>query len=165
MALIIEDGSIVDNANSFVAAVELAAYATLRGVTITADTAKQESLLILAMDYIFNSEPNMKGERVTQGQLLPYPRVDVSFHGFYINNNTIPVQLKNAQIELAIQAGASDILISETTSNLASFNVDGVYSESYFSGGSYSTVRTDKADAYLDVLMINGGSNNILQRI
>ena len=68
-------------------------------------------------------------------------------------------------MELAIQAGSSDILISATIDNLASFNVDGVYSESYFSGGSWSSVRTDKADAYLGVLMVNGGRNNLITRM
>ena len=165
MALIIEDGSIVANANSFVTAVELAAYAALRGVTISGVTATQESLLILAMDYIKGRESNMKGHRVTQAQELPYPRYEVSYHGFYLASNTIPSQLKNAQIELAIQAGNSELLISETTTNLESFNVDGVYSESYFNGGAWSTVRTDKADAYLDVLMQNGNSYNILTRV
>jgi hypothetical protein len=163
--LVIEDGTIVAHANSFVTDAEFKSHANIRNVAIPATQPDREALLILAMDYIRDTEPRMKGERVTQGQLLSFPRIDVSFHGFFINSDTIPEQLKSAQIELAIQAFKSDLLISETTNNLQSFSVDGVYSESYYQGGTYPSVRTDKADAYLNVLMINGGRNNILQRI
>jgi hypothetical protein len=165
VALIIEDGSIVDGANSFVTAAQMAAYAALREITIPAATATQEAHLILAMDYIIGREQRMKGQRVTEAQPLPYPRYNVRFNGYYITGTHIPIELKNAQIELAIQVGNSELLISETTNNLASFNVDGVYSESYFTGGSWSSVRTDKADAYLNVLMINNGANNMMIRV
>ena len=130
MALIIEDGSIVSGANSFVTAAEMVAYASLRGVTIPASTTTQEQQLILS-----------------------------------IEDHEIPSELKNAQIELAIQVGNSELLISETTNNTQSISLDGVVSKSFFSGGSYSTVRTDKADGYLDKLMLNNGSNNMLTRV
>jgi hypothetical protein len=165
VALIIENGSIVDNANSFVTAAEMVAYAALRGVTITADTTTQEQHIILAMDYLVSREQSMKGTRVSDLQELPYPRFNVRYNGYYITGSEIPKELKNAQIELAIQLGSTELLISEKTDNIASFNVEGVYSESYFSGGSYSTIRTDKADAYLDVLMNNNGNNNLVTRM
>ena len=165
MALIIEDGSIVSGANSFVTAADMVAYAALRGVTIPASATTQEQQIILAMDYIISREQSMKGQRVTELQDLPYPRYNVRFNGYYITASTIPSELKNAQIELAIQVGNSELLISETTNNTQSISLDGVVSKSFFSGGSYSTIRTDKADAYLDVLMLNNGSNNMLTRV
>jgi hypothetical protein len=165
VALIIEDGSIVANANSFVTAAEMVAYAALRGVTIPADTTTQEQQIILAMDYLIDREQGMKGTRVSELQELPYPRFNVRFNGYYITGAEIPKELKNAQIELAIQVGNSELLISKTTDNVQSVSLDGVISKSYFSGGSWSTVRTDKADAFLDVLLNNGGRNNLLTRI
>lgn len=163
--LIIEDGSIVANSNSFVTDAELKAYANIRNATVPATQPDREALLILAMDYLTGREQSMKGTRVSDLQELPYPRFNVRYNGYYIQDSEIPKELKNAQMELAIQAGSSDILISATIDNLASFNVDGVYSESYFSGGSWSSVRTDKADAYLGVLMVNGGRNNLITRM
>ena len=65
MALIIENGSIVDNANSFVTAAEMVAYAALRGVTITADTTTQEQQIILAMDYLVSREQSMQHRATT----------------------------------------------------------------------------------------------------
>tara|TARA_R110002126_G_scaffold135648_2_gene279966 strand:+ start:73 stop:570 length:498 start_codon:yes stop_codon:yes gene_type:complete len=165
MALIIEDGSIVANANSFVTADEMVTYAALRGVTIPADTTTQEQQIILAMDYLTDREQGMKGTRVSELQELPYPRFNVRFNGYYITGAEIPKELKSAQIELAIQVGGSDLLISKTTDNVQSVSLDGVISKSYFSGGSWSTVRTDKADAFLDVLLNNGGRANLLTRI
>jgi hypothetical protein len=165
VALIIENGSIVDNANSFVTAAEMVAYAALRGVTITADTTTQEQQIILAMDYLVSREQSMKGTRVSDLQELPYPRFNVRYNGYYITGSEIPKELKNAQIELAIQLGSTELLLIEKTDNVQSISLDGVISKSFFSGGSYSTIRTDKADAYLDVLMNNNGSNNLITRM
>jgi hypothetical protein len=165
VALIIENGSIVDNANSFVTAAEMVAYAALRGVTITADTTTQEQQIILAMDYLVSREQSMKGTRVSDLQELPYPRFNVRYNGYYITGSEIPKELKNAQIELAIQLGSTELLLSEKTDNVQSISLDGVISKSFFSGGSYSTIRTDKADAYLDVLMNNNGNNNLITRM
>ena len=165
MALIIEDGSIVPNANSFVTAAEMIAYAALRGVTIPADTTTQEQQLILAMDYLTGREQSMRGTRVSDLQELPYPRFNVRYNGYYIQDSEIPKELKNAQIELSIQVGNSELLISKTTDNVESISLDGVISKSFFNGGSWSTVRTGKADAYLDVLMVNGGRNNLVTRM
>ena len=94
-----------------------------------------------------------------------YPRSGVCAYGFNIASDSIPTSLKNAQMELAMQAGTSELLISGTVENLASFDVDGVYSESYFSGGSWAQVRTDRADAYLNSLSTNNGSSNIMVRV
>jgi hypothetical protein len=165
VALIIENGSIVDNANSFVTAAEMVAYAALRGVTITADTTTQEQQIILAMDYLVSREQSMKGTRVSDLQELPYPRFNVRYNGYYITGSEIPKELKNAQIELAIQLGSTELLLSEKTDNVQTISLDGVISKSFFSGGSYSTIRTDKADAYLNVLMNNNGSNNLVTRM
>lgn len=162
--LVIEDGSIVDNANSFAADSEFKSYADLRGFSIPSTQPERESLLILAMDYIFSVESKMQGHRVDKAQALPYPRYGVCANNFDVASNSIPPDLKMAQIELAVQAGESDILISEQSQSLASFSVDGVYSESYFSGGSWTQVRTDRADAYLNKFLVNGGSTNKLTR-
>ena len=68
-------------------------------------------------------------------------------------------------MELALQANDSGLLVTGDVQNLASFSVDGVYSESYFSGGNWTQVRTERADAYLNPLYKNGGSNNIMTRV
>ena len=162
--LIIEDGSVVADANSFVTDEEFKKYANLRCMDVPATQPERESLLILAMDYLFSVEPKMQGCRVSIDQELPYPRSGVCANCFNIPSDSIPKTLKNAQMELALQANTSDILISQSMQNVSKEKL-GELEVEYFSGGSWSTVRTDRADAYLNPLLSNGGSNNIMTRV
>ena len=162
MALIIETGAIVANANSFTTDAEFVAYAALRGLVIPATEVERDPLQIQAMDYIFGKEQKMKGIRVSATQELMYPRKGVTANNFAVASTTIPKELKNAQMELAAQAHASELLVTGTTQNVASFSLDGVVSESYFSGGSFERVRTDRADVYLNPLLKSNGSSNSL---
>jgi hypothetical protein len=163
--LVIEDGSIVADANSFATDAEFKAYSNIRNFDVPATQPGREALLVLAMDYLFSKEQEFKGGRVSAAQELPYPRRGVCANGFNIPSDAIPQSLKKAQMELAAQANESSLLISGTVQNLASFNVDGVYSESYFSGGNWEQVRTDRADAYLNSLLVNNGSSNLMIRV
>lgn len=155
MTLIIEDGSIVANANSFVTDAELVIYAAGRGLTIPATESDREPLLMRAMDYLAGVESDMQGVRISSEQVLSFPRNGVYINDFIVNSDTIPKELKNSQMELAIQANTDELLINDTVSNLSGFNVDGVYSESYFKGGSKSQIRTGRADVYLDLLLVD----------
>lgn len=161
--LIIEDGSIVANANSFSTDAEFKAYANIRCLSVPATEPERDALQILAMDYFFSKESRLQGSRISIDQELPYPREGVCANDFEIPSDSIPNSLKKGLMELALQAGTSDILISASITNLASFNVDGVYSESYFNGGAWETVRTDKANAYLNPLFKNGGASRLVR--
>ena len=163
--LVIEDGSVVVGANSFATDAEFKTYANIRNFDVPATQPDREALLVLAMDYLFSKENSFKGCRVSATQELVYPRSGVCTNGFNIASDAIPSSLKKAQMELAVQANESSLLISGTTQNLASFSVDGVYSETYFNGGNWEQVRTDRADTYLDPLLNNNGSNNVMTRV
>ena len=163
--LIIEDGSIVDNANSLTSDAEFKAYANLRCKSVPATQPAREALLILAMDYLFSIENRLSGCRVDATQLLPYPRVGVCVYGFTVDRTTIPVNSKSAQMELALQVQDSPLLITDTVNNLASFEVVGAYKEEYHNGGAWASVRTDAANAYLMPLMVNGGNTNETGRV
>ena len=152
MALIIEDGSVVADANSFVTDAELTAYALSRLATLPATEAERNALLILAMDFIFSKEDIMKGCRVSADQDLPYPRQYVCFNGFEISKTTIPSLLKQAQMEAAIASNTVSLLPTESTQNVQSTKVD-VLEISYFSGGSISSVNLQAVDAKLKPLL------------
>ena len=92
MAIIVEDGSIVADSNSFVSEVELSTYAINRGVTLSGDT---DSLLLKATDYL--ETLNYKGNRYTKDQSLQWPRSNVSIDGFSVDVDEIPEDLKTAQ--------------------------------------------------------------------
>lgn len=97
MSIVVEDGSLVLNANSYVSEAELSAYATARGITISGDT---EQLLIRAMDYL--ESQSFLGDKYTEEQALQWPRVNVVIDGYLVDADEIPKELKTSQIEIAL---------------------------------------------------------------
>lgn len=162
--LIVEDGTIVDDANTFATDEELKTYAALRCLPVPSTQPDREALLVKAMDYLFRKESSMQGSRVSQDQELPWPRYGVCARGFSVNSGSIPKDIKRAQMELALQANESDLLINENSKNIIKEKLD-VLEVEYASGGSWATVRTDRADAFMLPYMINGGNSNIMKRV
>jgi len=121
-------------------------------------------LQILAMDYLFSVEHKLKGGRTSYEQELPYPRIGVCANNRIYKSNEIPKAVKNAMMELAMQAHVSDLLINKTNQNIESEKVD-VIEVSYFSGGSWESVNTGRADAYLTAYYIGGGNTNEMGRV
>lgn len=103
MAIIVEDGSIVDGANSYVTEAELVAYASARGITLVGNT---EQLLIIAMDYIESLD--YKGIKRKEEQPLQWPRFDVVVDGYYLDIDEIPKLLKEGLMETAIATDAGN---------------------------------------------------------
>ena len=87
--LIIEDGSIVDNANSLTTDDEFKAYANIRDMAVPATEPARDALQILAMDYLFSVESKLSGCRVSIDQELPYPRFGACANGFNIPSDSI----------------------------------------------------------------------------
>ena len=108
MALIVEDGTGVANADTFATVAEAQAYATKRGLDMPADEADVEPLLIKAMDFIKSVEERFQGVRTFDDQLLPFPRMGVVLFGNHLPDTTIPDILKEAQCRLAFDAQSID---------------------------------------------------------
>ena len=90
----------------------------------------------------FNNEDKLQGYRVSpQIQTGMVPRNGMVAYEEYVNGNVIPQEFKTAQMltALAIQSGV-DTNAVQTDPDLASFSVDGVYSETYQSGAKALTV-------------------------
>lgn len=100
MSLIVEDGSIVANADSYVTLVEVRAYAEARGLTFPADDAEAEALVRRATDYAESMD--YAGVRVSAEQALSWPRAGVVVHGFEVAEDSIPAPLKKAICALAV---------------------------------------------------------------
>lgn len=110
MSLTIEDGTGVSGATSFATAAEARTFASARGVTLSAVDADVEVLLIKAGDYLLGMENRFQGFRSTNHQRLPFPRYDVYLPGGYsLNPYVIPDILKEAQIQLAMEAVNTDL--------------------------------------------------------
>lgn len=102
--LTVEDGSEVANANTYVDADDVAAYATLYGWTWSGTDAAKEQAILRAMIFIESFEPQLCGGRVTGSQALSWPReyVPDARGTAYLADNAIPSGVTNALNEAAI---------------------------------------------------------------
>ncbi len=111
MTLIVEDGSIVANANSYADLDYIKAYALARGATLSIDDAVIEQQVAIAMDYIEGKRNEYQGIKVDSTQSLQFPRDYLIIDGFDFDSTSIPKELKNALSQLIIeQTNGIDIL-------------------------------------------------------
>lgn len=117
MALVIEDGSIVEGANSFVTENEFEAFA--EGYTVPssfdAEFAAKE-----AIRFIMSIEGQMMGQRAAPLlQDLPYPRKNVTLYGEAFPEDAIPKTLKLAQLQLMLDVARGVPLFPDDTAEQA----------------------------------------------
>lgn len=102
MALIVEDGSIVANANSYVTRDELITYAASRGVVLANDDAT-DYMAVEAIDYMELFAAQFKGVMTDPvEQFLAWPRDGVVIGPVVVGKNTIPRKIKEAQCALVL---------------------------------------------------------------
>lgn len=112
MALIVEDGAIVADAESYITVADADAYFTARGnaawdALVTAD---KEAALRKATDYMTGRYGlRWKGVRVNELQALDWPRSGAYANGFLIDADVVPVAVQRACAELAVRASAADL--------------------------------------------------------
>lgn len=162
MALTIEDGSIVANADSYATVVQLRAFAAKRGATVPTPDADCEKILIKAMDYLATLEDSYKGVRVSATQALSWPREGVSINGFEFPANDIPQQLIDAQCSLAISAMTVDLLPTGTVGERGAVirQKVGSIERAFAEPSSYrSTPALRAANPFLGPLLKGGGSS------
>lgn len=104
MTITVEDGTGVENANSYVSVEQFKAWATARGYTYPADDTAIEPLLIKAMDYIESKESSFYGVKYEENQLLAWPRL------YYNASTGIPYELQVAQMAYANAAQTIELL-------------------------------------------------------
>ena len=108
MTIIVENGSNVANANSYITVATLRDYATARGVTLPADPAC-EPLLIKAVDYINSFRGRYQGTKTYSDQTMLFPRNGMTIDGETFPKDAIPQELKDAQAQAAIYAATTDL--------------------------------------------------------
>lgn len=103
MALVIEDGTQVTGANSYITVAEYTTWADARfggsRSTLPADTAAYEAVILRGMDYFESLD--FQGLLVDRTQPLQWPRSDAYIDGYDIDATTIPDEVKKAMYELA----------------------------------------------------------------
>lgn len=140
--LVIEDGSVVANANSFVTDDEFKAYADATNYDVPCTQPDREALLIKAYDHVSCTyEARMQGYRISQEQTGFFPRSNVYAYNFYVDADSIPQDVKKAQMMAALSIGDGvDVNAVKSDADLASFEVVGVYKESYQDGSSTPSI-------------------------
>ena len=101
MTLLIEDGTGVVGANSYLTVAELRAYAVLRGLTLPTVDSEVEALLVKACDYL--ELKSYIGDRASDEQGLSWPRTSI-YDPTWKYTDKIPTCLKTAQSLLAVEA-------------------------------------------------------------
>lgn len=96
MALVIEDGSVVANANSYITVAEFKAWADSRGITYGTDEAVEQAIL-RAMDWF--ERQFFIGNKANENQLLQWPRTEALIDGYYADATEIPKEVKVALYE------------------------------------------------------------------
>ena len=141
--IIVENGTVVAGANSYVSEAGLLDYATNRGVTLT---TALDVLIIKAMDYI--ESLSFIGDKHTEAQPLQWPRDEVYIDRYYIERETIPKELKNGvyTAALAIDAELDPLRIVERATKRE--KVDVIEVEYMDSAASETIVRTISAALY-----------------
>lgn len=110
MALIQEDGTGREDAQTYASAADLVAFAGLRGISVPSTEEGQEQLLIAAMDALEEFATRWKGERVSASQALAWPRMNVVIDGRDRPSNELPRELQYAQLQLALEAANADLM-------------------------------------------------------
>lgn len=169
MALIVEDGSIVENADTYVTRADAIAYALRRGVVLP-DTEATDIQIIKAMDYLAMFDTKWLGQQVNPAtQYLAWPRsgVFIGFSHVAFPSDDIPNQLIKAQCELVLQVNAG-IDLMPTVSASAAFvkreKVDVIeteYSEAIALALLNELPNMPLVDAYLSPLLDQGGGIRI----
>ena len=152
--------------DSYVTEAELAAYAAARGITIA---GAPSVLLTKAMDYLDTLEYQWQGARSVGGQALAWPRYPVYIFGSLIANTVIPQQLKNGQMQLAIEADTQELMPTTAVGGKGSVieeTVD-VISVKYAEGYNNSQPIFSAVNKILKPIMIPvaGGSNFAVTRL
>lgn len=158
MTIVVEDGSIVTGANSYVTEAEFIAYADARGVTIgTADDP--ETLLIKAVDYLESFSPRFKGDRVERDQPLSWPRSGAVIEEWEWSNGEIPRQVINAQLALAFEIhGGEDPFNPSTNMPVVMERVEGAVQVQYANPGtSFKVSKTQQSRTIINLLLKNSG--------
>lgn len=106
MALVIEDGSVVAGANSYVTLAEFKSWADSRDISYNADDNVVEAQILRAMDYF--ERLFFIGNKANENQPLQWPRTEALIDGYYADATEIPKEVKIALYEATVVEAAGN---------------------------------------------------------
>lgn len=160
MTIIVEDGTLVSGANSYVSLASARAYALARGITLSAIDATLKAIMLEAMDYLESFSSRFKGELVDRDQALSWPRTGVDIESWSWSSTEIPRQVINAQNALIIEINSGEDPNNPSIATLPVIRkkVDGAVEVEYANPGQALKVsKTQPSRTHINLLINNSG--------
>lgn len=126
MPLIVETGSGASDAESYASDAFATAYHTKRGNTawLDIDAFDREAALIKATDYMRATyRTAWRGSRVMLDQALDWPRRGAIVDGREVAHDSVPVDVAQACVELAIRSALGEALLPDLEQQVLSERV------------------------------------------
>ena len=155
MAIVIEDGSLVVGANSYITEDELIAYAEKRGV----DVNDSLTTIIKAMDFFESHSNQFKGGLVSRDQALSWPRYDAVIEGWSWSSNEIPKQVLNSIYCLCveIESGEDPFNPSRTSAQVIKKRVEGAIERQFAATSGGRIYKRQPSQTHIDLCLENRG--------
>ena len=160
ITLVIEDGTGVVNANSYITVAEAKAYAESRGVTLGSDDSIAANL-VLAADYMETTGP-YKWYPYSDSQALVFPRRE----RIGAPSLGVPEKVKKAQAQLLLDIKESGSLLTTNRQYaLKRRKLEGLEQE--WAVGAYAAYKPNAAHTMYDHLMsqfkVNSGGGYLIR--
>ena len=123
MAIVVEDGTLVSGANSYITIAEYKAWADERGITSGSDSLLSQQLF-RAHDYF--ETLRFRGLKSDELQAMQWPRDQVLIDGYAVESFEIPKEVKLAIYELIKIEADGDSKLSPSEREVLSEQVDSI---------------------------------------
>lgn len=114
MSLIVEDGTGLSTAESYISVADASTYFSNRGIATWAALASdsvREAYLRQATDYMVAVYRDLwEGARYTEDQALDWPREGVVRDSWAVGYDEVPVEVQRACAELALKVASGDLM-------------------------------------------------------
>ncbi len=164
MALKVETGVGVPDANSYVTVDEIKAYATARGESLPAADPDIEKFAVEAFDYVESYRTRFQGKKTNADpdvQNAQFPRTGVVIDSWVVPEDRIPQTLKLAQCQATCDAYSSGPLMPAQVQGVKKEKIDVLeveYAEATAAGGMSVQPSFPKVEAFLAPLLNQGGT-------
>lgn len=165
--LTIETGAGLPDAESYASIAAADVRCASLGLTawVALAEADKEIALREAMIFMATYRTRWAGRRVYQKQALDWPRYGVVVDGFIVPSSTVPVDVVNACIDLAVRAGRGEDLLPDldTGSNAIKKDKTGPLETEYFQNTTDARERFVAVDALLAPYFGSAGGGNSIK--
>ena len=164
MALIVENGSGLSNAESYASVAECDAYHLARGNTAWTGTTDQKEIALRLATQAIEVEyvGRWLGQRINQDMSLSWPRNAVyDSDDYYISASVVPQRIKDATCELALRQVQGDTLVPDISEpgdiEAESVTVGPISVSTEYSGGKSQVKEYSIVDSLLSIYVTSGG--------